>query len=138
LIVRICCLPRMLCLLRLTISACQRYWQKSLSMWRNCVKQDMSADTAAAGKSMKATQSQKPKKNLYEPYSTPRLFWELILRPLFQIVIFLTMRLHLHGRYNIPKRGPYIIAANHLAWLDVLMIPTYVPGRVVYMAKEEV
>src|SRR6266480_5472530 len=108
LIVRICCLPRMLCLLRLTISACQRCWQKSLSMWRNCVKQDMSADTAAAEKSMKAAQPRKRERNLYEPYSTPRVFWELILRPFIRIAFFLTLRLHLRGRYNIPKCGPYI------------------------------
>ncbi len=101
------------------------------------MKQDMSADTAAAEKSMKAAQPRKRERNLYEPYSTPRVFWELILRPFIRIAFFLTLRLHLRGRYNIPKCGPYIVAANHLSWIDVALVPLYIPEKVAYMAKEE-
>src|SRR5437016_8747371 len=105
-------------------------------MWRNYVKQSVNDDTAA-GKSVKATQSQKPEKNLYEPYSTPRLLWELVLRPLAWTLFFLTIRLRLRNRYNVPRRGPYIVAANHLSWADIVLIPAGVPENAVYMAKEE-
>lgn len=100
------------------------------------MKQDMGADTATVGKTMEAAQSHKPQRNLYEPYSTPRILWELV-RFTARFILFLTSRVHLRGRYNIPKCGPYIIAANHLSWIDVPMVPAYVPGKVVYMAKEE-
>jgi 1-acyl-sn-glycerol-3-phosphate acyltransferase len=96
----------------------------------------MGADTATAEKTMKAAQSHKPQKNLYDPYSTPRILWELV-RFTARLIVFLTSRVHLRGRYNVPKCGPYIIAANHLSWIDVPMVPAYVPGKVVYMAKEE-
>jgi 1-acyl-sn-glycerol-3-phosphate acyltransferase len=100
------------------------------------VKQDIGADTTTAEKTMKAAQSHKPQKNLYDPYSTPRILWELV-RFTARLIVFLTSRVHLRGRYNVPKCGPYIIAANHLSWIDVPMVPAYVPGKVVYMAKEE-
>ena len=79
---------------------------------------------------------EKPAKNLYEPYSTPRVAYE-ILRWMFRGIAALVTHVHLRGRYNIPKKGPYIIAANHLSWLDIPFIPVYMPGKVVYMAKEE-
>lgn len=78
----------------------------------------------------------KPVKNLYEPYSTPRVAWELV-RLCFCIICFITMRVHLRGRYNLPRKGPYIIAANHLSWLDIPLVPAFVPGKVIFMAKEE-
>src|SRR5215472_9213662 len=79
---------------------------------------------------------QKPAKNLYEPYSTPRIAWELV-RFCFCLICFITMRVRLRGRYNLPRKGPYIIAANHLSWLDVPLVPAFVPGKVIFMAKEE-
>lgn len=100
------------------------------------MKQDMNADTAIVGKSMKAAQSHKLQKNLYEPYSTPRILYEFT-RFAIRMILFLTSRVHLRGRYNIPRHGPYIIAANHLSWIDIPTVPAYVPGKVMYMAKEE-
>jgi 1-acyl-sn-glycerol-3-phosphate acyltransferase len=86
--------------------------------------------------SAQKAETKKPAKNLYEPYSTPRIWWEII-RFLAYIIAFVTMRIHLRGRYNLPRKGPYIIAANHLSWLDIPLIPAFVPGKVIFMAKEE-
>ncbi|GCF08337.1 lysophospholipid acyltransferase family protein [Dictyobacter arantiisoli] len=97
---------------------------------------DVAGFTPNAGESAKNEHKQKPKKNLYEPYSTPRVFYESI-RWVFRFLIALVARVHLLGRYNIPKKGPYIIAANHLSWTDIPFVPAYLPGKVVYMAKEE-
>lgn len=101
------------------------------------MKQDKNNDTVAREESLKASRSSKPEKNLYEPYATPSLFWELVMRPLVWTVLLLTMRLHLRHRYRVPRHGPYIIAANHLSWTDIMLIPVAIPGQVVYMAKEE-
>jgi 1-acyl-sn-glycerol-3-phosphate acyltransferase len=84
----------------------------------------------------KVPASKAASKNLYEPYSTPRAFYET-LRAVAKAVFFVVLRLRLRKRYNIPKHGPYIIAANHLSWTDIPLVPAYVPGKVVYMAKEE-
>jgi len=78
----------------------------------------------------------KAQKNLYEPYSTPRIIYE-VLRGLIIFVFALVARVHIRNRHNVPKHGPYIIAANHLSWTDIPLIPAYLPGKVVYMAKEE-
>ena len=83
--------------------------------------------------------TEKPKKaqkNLYEPYTTPGILYEMLRW--FTICVFAVVaRVHLRNRYNVPKHGPYIIAANHLSWTDIPLIPMYLPGQVVYMAKEE-
>ncbi len=86
----------------------------------------------------KGVQQEKPKKNqkMYEPYNTPRVLYEALRW--FAIAIFAVVaRVHLRNRYNVPRHGPYIIAANHLSWTDIPLIPMYLPGKVVYMAKEE-
>lgn len=101
------------------------------------MRQHIGADTAHTDKSLKTPQKQKHEKNLYEPYVTPRIFWELVMRPLVWTVFMLTIRLHLRNRYHVPRHGPYIMAANHLSWTDIMLVPVAVPGNVVYMAKEE-
>ncbi len=100
------------------------------------MKQDTEAEARPAGQAIKQA-SRKPAKNLYEPYSTPRIAWEMV-RVIFHIAMFLVARVHVRGRYNVPRKGPYIVASNHLSWIDIPLIPAYIPGKVVYMAKEEV
>jgi 1-acyl-sn-glycerol-3-phosphate acyltransferase len=75
-------------------------------------------------------------KNLYEPYEPPTWFWasfRVVVRFLFAIVL----NVRAIGRENVPAKGPYIIASNHLNWVDVPLIPAYIKPKVVYMAKEE-
>ena len=97
------------------------------------MKQDISP---TADKAVKPDKSKKPQKNLYEPYNTPRVLYEAIRW--FAIFAFsIVARVHLRNRFNVPKHGPYIIAANHLSWTDIPLVPIYLPGKVVYMAKEE-
>lgn len=74
--------------------------------------------------------------NLYDPYVTPRLAYDL-LRAFALLVFELIARVHIRGRYNVPRKGPYILAPNHLSWTDIPLVGAYVPGKVVYMAKEE-
>ncbi|GAC1403329.1 MAG: lysophospholipid acyltransferase family protein [Ktedonobacteraceae bacterium] len=79
----------------------------------------------------------KAAKNLYEPYITPRLLYEIIRWGIAFPILSIVARIRLKGRYNVPKHGPFLIAANHLAWTDIPLIPLLLPGKVVYMAKEE-
>jgi 1-acyl-sn-glycerol-3-phosphate acyltransferase len=100
------------------------------------MKQDTRAAGDSADKPQPLVKQNKPEKNLYEPYSTPRILYELLRW--FAILVFsIVTRIRLRGRYNVPRKGPYIIASNHLSWTDIPLVPMFIPGKVVYMAKEE-
>jgi 1-acyl-sn-glycerol-3-phosphate acyltransferase len=100
------------------------------------MKQDTRAAGDSADKPQPLAKQKKPQKNLYEPYSTPRVLYEFIRW--FAILAFSAVtRIRLRGRYNVPRKGPYIIASNHLSWTDIPLVPLFIPGKVVYMAKEE-
>jgi 1-acyl-sn-glycerol-3-phosphate acyltransferase len=61
------------------------------------------------------------------------LIARLVLRPLFLLVF----RPHVVGRENVPASGPFIIASNHLSFIDSMVIPLMSPRRVGYLAKAE-
>lgn len=41
------------------------------------------------------------------------------------------------GRKNVPKRGPVILASNHLSFIDSIAIPISAPRRVQFLAKSD-
>jgi 1-acyl-sn-glycerol-3-phosphate acyltransferase len=61
------------------------------------------------------------------------LIARLVLRPLFLLVF----RPHVRGRENVPATGQFIIASNHLSFIDSMAIPLMAPRRVGYLAKAE-
>jgi 1-acyl-sn-glycerol-3-phosphate acyltransferase len=61
------------------------------------------------------------------------LLSRLLLRPLFMLLF----RPHVRGRENVPATGPFIIASNHLSFIDSMIIPLMAPRRVGYLAKAE-
>jgi 1-acyl-sn-glycerol-3-phosphate acyltransferase len=64
------------------------------------------------------------------------MYWVIkaILKPLLRGIY----RIRVEGLENVPKRGPAIIAANHLSFLDSFFIPLVVPmRRVTYLAKAD-
>jgi 1-acyl-sn-glycerol-3-phosphate acyltransferase len=61
------------------------------------------------------------------------LIARLILKPLFLLVF----RPHVRGKENVPVSGPFIIASNHLSFIDSMAIPLMSPRRVGYLAKVE-
>ena len=79
----------------------------------------------------------KPAKNLYEPYDTPMIFWRAI-RGMAHLIFALILNVRVVGRQHVPKEGAFILASNHLSWVDVPLLPAYLKRKVVYMAKEEV
>ena len=60
------------------------------------------------------------------------LIARFVLRPMFLI-----LRPTITGRENVPTTGPFIIASNHLSFIDSMAIPLMAPRRVGYLAKAE-
>jgi 1-acyl-sn-glycerol-3-phosphate acyltransferase len=85
---------------------------------------------------VKPAKSNKPAKNLYEPYDTPTWFW-VLFRAAVRFIFFVKLNVRLIGLDNVPKEGAFIIASNHLSWMDVPLVPAFIKRKVVYMAKEE-
>jgi 1-acyl-sn-glycerol-3-phosphate acyltransferase len=41
------------------------------------------------------------------------------------------------GRHHVPRRGPVILASNHLSFIDSMVIPLVAPRPVTFLAKAE-
>lgn len=54
-----------------------------------------------------------------------------VLRPLFWLIY----RPRVIGRENVPSQGPVLLASNHLAALDTVIIPTSAPRPVQFLIK---
>jgi 1-acyl-sn-glycerol-3-phosphate acyltransferase len=104
-------------------------------MTQNVNATEQSPRPVQTGKPAKSAKT-KPQKNLYEPYRMPMILWRLI-RLVVRVIVTIVFDVHVAGRQNVPETGPVIIASNHLSWIDVPLIPTYLKRKVVYMAKEE-
>lgn len=78
----------------------------------------------------------KAEKNLYEPYTMPRWLW-MVLSVIVISLAFLIVDIKLVGKKRVPKKGPFIIASNHLSWMDIPLIPAYLFLPMIYIAKEE-
>jgi 1-acyl-sn-glycerol-3-phosphate acyltransferase len=42
-----------------------------------------------------------------------------------------------YGRERVPREGGAVLAVNHIAWIDVPVVGTLCPRRIVYLAKAE-
>ena len=59
------------------------------------------------------------------------------VRLLLEVVIRLYFRLEVHGRENIPKRGPFIISPIHRSYLDTPVIGASIWRLLRYMGAEK-
>jgi len=56
---------------------------------------------------------------------------------LFNLTFPFYFRFKVRGRENVPRRGPLIVASNHISYLDPPVIGAAVPRILHYMAKSE-
>ncbi|GBD13760.1 1-acyl-sn-glycerol-3-phosphate acyltransferase [bacterium HR24] len=52
-------------------------------------------------------------------------------------LVHLNARVQVQGLEHVPRRGPLIVASNHLSLADPPIITAVVPRRIVWMAKKE-
>jgi 1-acyl-sn-glycerol-3-phosphate acyltransferase len=61
-----------------------------------------------------------------------------ISRVVYGIILKLFFKFEVIGRENIPRRGPYILAANHVSYADPVIIGVACPApHVSFIAKRE-
>jgi 1-acyl-sn-glycerol-3-phosphate acyltransferase len=63
------------------------------------------------------------------PYAALRIVLSLLMRLLW--------RVRVEGLRNIPSSGGFLLASNHLSFVDSVVIPVVVPRRVAFLAKAE-
>lgn len=57
----------------------------------------------------------------------------IVIGPVFRLFF----RPWVEGLENVPKDGPIILCANHLSFIDSLLVPLMVPRKVVYLGKSD-
>ncbi len=62
-------------------------------------------------------------------------YW--VLKAVLSPLLFGLWRVRAIGRDNVPRRGPVILAANHISFCDSLFLPLVLWRRVTYVAKAE-
>ncbi|MGQ9572156.1 MAG: lysophospholipid acyltransferase family protein [Dehalococcoidia bacterium] len=60
-------------------------------------------------------------------------FVKLIVR----VILLIWTRKEVVGLENVPKRGPVILASNHVNMLDPALLAVLVPRRIIFMGKIE-
>lgn len=65
------------------------------------------------------------------------LFYWLITATWVRLVVKINIKGEISGRENIPRKGPLIIASNHINEADPPIIAALIPRRIVWMGKQE-
>ncbi|WP_407320014.1 lysophospholipid acyltransferase family protein [Isoptericola halotolerans] len=60
-----------------------------------------------------------------------------ILKLVLSLLVYVFLRPQVSGLHNVPRRGPVIIASNHLSFIDSIILPLVVPRHVTFIAKAE-
>lgn len=62
-------------------------------------------------------------------------YW--VLKALLSPVFFLFWGVKVEGRDNVPRRGPVVLAPNHVSFVDSMFLPLVLGRRVTFVAKAE-
>jgi 1-acyl-sn-glycerol-3-phosphate acyltransferase len=103
---------------------------------RQNVNTSQPGDSEQPQQSVEPGKPAKPQKNLYEPYNTPPVLYHA-LRWVTTLIVAVALHLRVFGLRNVPARGAFIIASNHLSWADIPLVAVRLHRKVIYMAKEE-
>jgi 1-acyl-sn-glycerol-3-phosphate acyltransferase len=54
-----------------------------------------------------------------------------------KILLIALTRWRVEGKENVPRKGPLIVVANHMTYVDPPLLGASVPRRITFMAKQE-
>ncbi len=60
-----------------------------------------------------------------------------ILKPVAVLLVKLLFRIEIKGKEKIPQKGGFILASNHLSYLDPIILGVASPQRLYFLAKKE-
>ncbi|MDQ3993458.1 MAG: 1-acyl-sn-glycerol-3-phosphate acyltransferase, partial [Actinomycetota bacterium] len=69
--------------------------------------------------------------------SVHAFFWWGIGRTLFSTATWALVAMKSYGKERVPRVGGAVLACNHASWVDVPVLGTLCPRRIVYLAKAE-
>jgi 1-acyl-sn-glycerol-3-phosphate acyltransferase len=70
------------------------------------------------------------------PVFKPDVVWNLV-RLFFQQPVERGFQMRIYGRERMPATGPAVLASNHIAGVDVVLVGAASPRNLQYMAKQE-
>jgi 1-acyl-sn-glycerol-3-phosphate acyltransferase len=70
-------------------------------------------------------------------YSMQVRGWYRVVRGIIRFLIRLLSRLEVEGLQHLPPKGPYLLAANHLHWLDAPIVMVAYPYRSYVFAADK-
>src|SRR5947209_14153104 len=87
----------------------------------------------------KAPPARRDTRDRIDPFHRTRLYRGIYhaTRWLVRGLFVPLMRLEVRGKENVPRRGPLIVASNHLHNFDPAVIGAVLPRNLCYMAKKE-
>lgn len=63
--------------------------------------------------------------------------WYWIFRDLGFIILKVFFRLKIEGRDNIPRKGNFIVVANHVSFLDPFIVGAAIPKKIYWIALRQ-
>lgn len=74
---------------------------------------------------------------MYSPPPTPARpgFVFVVGRAFLRPLLWLRFRPRVNGAWHVPETGPVLLASNHLSGLDTILIPSFSPRKVQFLAK---
>lgn len=60
-----------------------------------------------------------------------------LLRPIAWVVLRLGFGLEVQGPHDLPQGGGFIVAANHVSYLDPAVVAVACPKRLIFLARQE-
>ncbi len=69
--------------------------------------------------------------------NTVPFFWWGLGRTVFSGATWAVTSMRVYGKERVPREGGVVLAFNHLHWVDVPVLGTLTPRRIVFLAKIE-